>query len=224
MSGRASASLDAGRLPAGPVRVRPCVAADWPALKQVRLAALLDAPQAFGVSHAEALANPDSQWQARAAATGPARFFLAGQAGAADADADADVDPDPDAIGMVAAVALDEGGPGGSSGPGGAGEAGRGGRLGLIAMWVSRPLRGIAVAGGGRVADLLIEAVQAHAVAVGARTLTLEVAPDNHRAVALYARHGFRFDAHVEALASDPTVKVQRMAWTVPAPAGALSR
>ena len=61
------------------VSVRPTVQADWPVLKAVRLAALADAPTAFGVSHAEALANPDSQWMARAAGTGPGRFFLAFQ-------------------------------------------------------------------------------------------------------------------------------------------------
>ena len=59
------------------LRVRRSVAADWPALKALRLAALLDAPTAFGVSHAEALHNPDSQWLARADGSGPATFFMA---------------------------------------------------------------------------------------------------------------------------------------------------
>lgn len=59
------------------LRVRRSVAADWPALKALRLAALLDAPTAFGVSHAEALHNPDSQWLARAAGSGPGTFFMA---------------------------------------------------------------------------------------------------------------------------------------------------
>lgn len=59
------------------VIVRRTVASDWRALKALRLAALLDAPMAFGVSHAEAAANPDSQWITRAEGSGPATFFMA---------------------------------------------------------------------------------------------------------------------------------------------------
>lgn len=75
--------------------VRPTVLEDWRTLKQLRLAALLDAPTAFGVSHAEALDNPDSQWQARAAGTGPGTFYVA-------------FDQDR-AVGMAAAVAASAG-------------------------------------------------------------------------------------------------------------------
>ena len=39
---------------------------DWMLLKQVRLAALLDAPTAFGVSHQAAASYTDEQWQERA--------------------------------------------------------------------------------------------------------------------------------------------------------------
>jgi hypothetical protein len=51
-------------------------------------------------------------------------------------------------------------------------------------------------------------------VAAGATELLLEVAPSNARAVAFYVRQGFRFQAHVERLASHPEIEVQRMAWT----------
>lgn len=57
--------------------IRPTTEADWPLLKELRLAALLDAPTAFGVSHASAAANPDAQWRDRAAARGPATYLLA---------------------------------------------------------------------------------------------------------------------------------------------------
>lgn len=50
---------------------------DWPELKRIRLAALLDAPTAFGVTHASAVAYSDAGWQDRAAGRGPARFLLA---------------------------------------------------------------------------------------------------------------------------------------------------
>jgi hypothetical protein len=60
--------------------IRQTVAADWPALKQLRLAALRDAPTAFGVTHAQALGNSDAQWQARADGSGPGTFTWPGAA------------------------------------------------------------------------------------------------------------------------------------------------
>ncbi|MYM66799.1 GNAT family N-acetyltransferase [Pseudoduganella sp. FT55W] len=50
---------------------------DWEELKRIRLAALLDAPTAFGVSHASAAAYTDEAWRDRAAGRGPARYILA---------------------------------------------------------------------------------------------------------------------------------------------------
>jgi ribosomal protein S18 acetylase RimI-like enzyme len=50
---------------------------DWESLKAIRLAALIDAPMAFGVSHATALTYTDSQWRERAAGRGQALFILA---------------------------------------------------------------------------------------------------------------------------------------------------
>ncbi|MCC7642044.1 MULTISPECIES: GNAT family N-acetyltransferase [unclassified Janthinobacterium] len=57
--------------------IRPCGAADWPALKSTRLAALLDAPTAFGASHASAAGFSDADWQQRATSTPQRTFFLA---------------------------------------------------------------------------------------------------------------------------------------------------
>ncbi|WP_342115241.1 GNAT family N-acetyltransferase [Pseudoduganella sp. OTU4001] len=57
--------------------IRRTIESDWTALKELRLAALLDAPTAFGVTHASAAANPDDQWRDRAAARGPATYLLA---------------------------------------------------------------------------------------------------------------------------------------------------
>lgn len=57
--------------------IRPTEAADWEVLKAIRLAALRDAPTAFGVSHQQAAANGDAHWQDRAAGRAPSRFWLA---------------------------------------------------------------------------------------------------------------------------------------------------
>lgn len=56
--------------------IRPTIEADWEALKSIRLAALLDAPTAFGVSHQTAAAYTEAQWRERAAPGGSA-FWLA---------------------------------------------------------------------------------------------------------------------------------------------------
>lgn len=50
---------------------------DWETLKEIRLAALLDAPTAFGVSHASAAANSEAQWRERAVGSQRVAFFLA---------------------------------------------------------------------------------------------------------------------------------------------------
>lgn len=57
--------------------IRPTGAVDWPALKATRLAALLDAPTAFGASHASAAGFSDADWQQRAIRTPQRTFFLA---------------------------------------------------------------------------------------------------------------------------------------------------
>lgn len=59
------------------MHIRPTTASDWPALKAARLAALLDAPTAFGASHASAAAFSDADWQQRAVSTPQRTFFLA---------------------------------------------------------------------------------------------------------------------------------------------------
>jgi ribosomal protein S18 acetylase RimI-like enzyme len=59
------------------IEVRYTKEEDWPELKRIRLAALLDAPLAFGVSHASAAAYTDDAWRERAAGRGAAKFMLA---------------------------------------------------------------------------------------------------------------------------------------------------
>jgi ribosomal protein S18 acetylase RimI-like enzyme len=64
------------------IAIRPTREEDWPSLKGVRLAALLDAPTAFGVGYQAASAYTDQQWRERAAGRHPV-FWLAFLDGAA---------------------------------------------------------------------------------------------------------------------------------------------
>jgi ribosomal protein S18 acetylase RimI-like enzyme len=64
------------------ITIRPTLENDWTSLKAVRLAALLDSPTAFGVSHQAAAAYTDEQWKTRAAGTQTV-FWLALQDGEA---------------------------------------------------------------------------------------------------------------------------------------------
>lgn len=57
--------------------IRSTTDEDWEVLKEIRLASLLDAPTAFGVSHATVAAYSDSDWRERAANRGQAQFLLA---------------------------------------------------------------------------------------------------------------------------------------------------
>lgn len=68
------------------VDVRRITADDWPVLRELRLQGLLDAPQAFGQTHDNALAIPDSEWQqiARVSASGDARLWLIASLSGAD--------------------------------------------------------------------------------------------------------------------------------------------
>jgi ribosomal protein S18 acetylase RimI-like enzyme len=60
------------------ITIRPTTEDDWTSLKAVRLAALLDSPTAFGVSHEAAAAYTDEQWKTRASGTQTV-FWLAFQ-------------------------------------------------------------------------------------------------------------------------------------------------
>lgn len=59
------------------MEVRLTEAKDWKLLKQVRLAALSNAPTAFGVNYETTTKYTDEQWQERASATVGPEFWLA---------------------------------------------------------------------------------------------------------------------------------------------------
>jgi len=50
---------------------------DWEVLKTIRLAALRDAPTAFGVSHQQAATHSEQEWRQRASSATLPRFWLA---------------------------------------------------------------------------------------------------------------------------------------------------
>jgi hypothetical protein len=54
--------------------IRPTTEEDWEILKAIRLASLLDAPTAFGLSQATAAGYSDSQWRDRASGRSPAEY------------------------------------------------------------------------------------------------------------------------------------------------------
>jgi ribosomal protein S18 acetylase RimI-like enzyme len=57
--------------------VVPTTEAHWRQLKATRLAALLESPTAFGVTHAQSSANTEEDWRAHAAGRRGVAFFLA---------------------------------------------------------------------------------------------------------------------------------------------------
>lgn len=158
----------------GHLEIRLTTTADWQRLKQVRLAALRDAPMAFGVSFETAARYSDEQWQQRAASSGTA-FWLATLDG--------------ETVGMVGAA------------------AGAAGGLELIGMWTAPAARGRGVA------QRLVDAVKARALAQGHDRVSLEVSPENASAVRLYRRQGFVFIDRWEALESHPHIRIRTMVW-----------
>jgi RimJ/RimL family protein N-acetyltransferase len=169
--------------------IRPTTEDDWAALKAVRLAALLDAPTAFGVSYQAAAAQSEAQWRERAAAANGGKPKSAFWLAFADAVQDA-VQGAPS--GMIGGVADAKG------------------HYNLIGMWVRADQRG-----SGAARDL-VDAVKAHAVALGHRRIVLDVAPDNLRAARFYLNQGFVFIDEWEPLASHPQILVQKMEWLAP--------
>ncbi|MEU1296855.1 GNAT family N-acetyltransferase [Streptomyces sp. NPDC005840] len=139
------------------LEVRALAADDWLLWRKLRLAALTEAPSAFGSMLAQWQGSGDREdrWRARLSIHG-----------ACDLVAFLDGLP----VGMASGV------------PGEAAQT-----LELISMWVDPTARGKGVG------DCLIRAVERWAVERGATMLWLSVMPDNHKAISLYARHGFTY-------------------------------
>ena len=58
------------------MKIRVTEERDWTILKEIRLAALLDSPTAFGVSYQTAITNSDEQWKQRASLETQPKFWL----------------------------------------------------------------------------------------------------------------------------------------------------
>ena len=166
-------------------RIRPD---EGPLLKEVRLAALADAPDAFSATYADEVAFDDGMWDERAAlgATdddgGTGTFVLdAGAAGAAPLGIAVGYRPGPDRT-----------------------------RVELVSMWVDPSVRGT---GAGR---LLVEAVAGWASDTGASALDLWVMRSNGGAQAFYERLGFAPTDEVEVAPDDPCRDEVRMTRAVP--------
>lgn len=56
--------------------IRPTTAQDWRTLKHLRLAALRDMPQAFGLRYETAVYHSDAVWRERAAGTADLAYFV----------------------------------------------------------------------------------------------------------------------------------------------------
>jgi ribosomal protein S18 acetylase RimI-like enzyme len=80
--------------------IRRINAEDWELVREVRLRALREDPDAFLATHAQESAFPDEQWQARAAQANGATFIAAGADGA-EGLATGFVDADPTTVFLV---------------------------------------------------------------------------------------------------------------------------
>ena len=81
----------------------------------------------------------------------------------------------------------------------------------LVGMWVPTVARGTGVAAR------LVETALTHATASGYRRVVLDVAHENARARAFYARMGFRATGAVGRMPWDPSVTEQTLALDLPA-------
>jgi ribosomal protein S18 acetylase RimI-like enzyme len=163
------------------ILIRPLAVDDWAQARDTRLAALADAPYAFGSTLAKELTYDDDHWRRRA---GSGRTLGAFDGGVI--------------IGLAGGIPADELDPRGAPGaaprdPAGAGDPATARSepdtaspdWHLVSMWVAPDYRGQGVA------DKLVEAVCERAREAGAVTVTLWVTEMNDRAIALYRRHGF---------------------------------
>jgi GNAT superfamily N-acetyltransferase len=178
---------------ASDVQIRRAGPDEWATVRDLRLAALTDAPGAFAATLGQELARTGPEWRARISVW---PWFLAWRAG--------------EPAGLVATrPAHVAAGP-----PGPAGTGGQYREWHLLSMWVAPAARGTGLA------DRLISAVLDYARAGGAARVTLWVALGNSRARAVYLRMGFaptgRRQVYQRAGAAD--LDEEELAWAAGGP------
>lgn len=149
------------RCPTDTVRVSVAGPADWQIVRDLRLAALADTPDAFGATLEEEADQPTEWWRGRLEPDAPGTTLMASLVDPAGASRP---------VGMTVVL---------SSFHGPASEAG------IYAVWVNPTARGHGVG------DALIRTAIGHARQRGYDRVVLDVSDHNGIAQALYARHGF---------------------------------
>lgn len=152
------------------VVVRAAGLDDWRTMRDVRLRALRDAPDAFSSTLADESDRPAEFWRERLATPGATTFLAFDPA-----------PPDGSALGLVTVLTIDTTTDEATLVP-----ATSDGRDALVvSVWVAPEARGRGVA------DALLHAAGAHARDMGARRAVLDVGDHNDVAIRLYTRHGF---------------------------------
>jgi len=192
----------------GAVEVRRLVAADWAALRELRLTALADAPYAFSSTLDRELGFDQATWRGRIESTAHVGAWRPG--------------PPAALIGLAAGFPEPAALRGGGAGPGdAASDPGREEPRAwhLVSMWVGPQGRGQGIA------DRLVAAVCELARADGAEQLALWVTEVNLRARAFYRRAGFRETGQRQLVRPDePGNWEQRMLRDLRQPAAGTAR
>jgi len=165
------------------ILVREVTADDWELMRDVRLAALSEAPYAFGSTYAREAAFTEENWRGRIGGRSVTLFAFA----------------EPDDAAPAGTVLADTGL---------AGLAGvyvKDGAADLVSMWVRPSARGL---GAGQA---LVEAAASWAKARGFGSLSLWVTESNAPARRLYERCGFSPTGEGQPLPSDPALPEIRM-------------
>jgi len=190
------------------VLVRQITTDDWELMRDVRLAALADAPSAFGSSYAREARFTEEQWRGRINERSVTFFAHDDSAGPAAAASAALADAEPAGKGPA--------NQGPATGPAGtgpdralpAGLAGvyvEDGEADLVSMWVRPSARRLGVG------EALVEAAAAWARDHGYQALFLWVTESNMPARRLYEQLGFTLTGESQPLPSDPALPELRM-------------
>jgi ribosomal protein S18 acetylase RimI-like enzyme len=166
------------------ILVREITADDWELLRDVRLAALSEAPYAFGSTYAREAVFTRETWRGRLSSERSVTFFARREPGNAVL---ADTGPADRAPAGLAGVYVEDG------------------AADLVSMWVRPAARGLGVG------EALVTAAASWAKANDFGSLFLRVTESNGPARRLYERCGFSPTGESEPLPSDPALPVLRM-------------